>query len=135
MVACYILKPIAPQISVLAHSLSHELAKPEFLLHHSEKSPVAHSHEDHSFDNMEHEHAVIDFFEQIIEESHNSEHNDDPLQSDTKIDKHLANWAHPKTTVLSTVGRPVHMGMQRDIADGFEPRLLRPPIDFSTHTS
>lgn len=129
---CYLASPLQQQITSVFHSVSHVLETPDYVMGHSSKAQndTLHTHNEHSSHVYQHNHSLIDFIDSIWEASDHSEHDENSILADIKVDKHLTTYQFEIVKTFITKTTHQFWGGREKQKKGYFENLKKPPQFF-----
>lgn len=132
MAVFYLLSPFHQQISTVLHSISHDLSLPDYVMTHSSVGANdeldSHQYGEHRTSQIVHEHQIIDFLQNLLQDSSNSEQQSDPLVPNTSIDKHLVILSYSLVKEFKFDQKINSVSPEQNVRIGHPQLWLEPPI-------
>ena len=134
MAVCYTLSPLHNQIGEFLHHITHELEAPDYVLGHEkgkEEERSFHTHKDMGAISVasDHDHAIIDFVETLLEGSNQQDQfPDEKVPSSLKIDKHFCKEGFDFASNSLVKANSNTFYLSEKLHNGFSRIFCPPPI-------
>lgn len=132
MAVFYMLSPFQQQISTAVHGIFHDLGLPDYVMTHTsqdaDENLVTHQYGEHRTSQIVHEHQIIDFIQNLLQDSSNSSEQSDPLLPNKSIDMHLVilSYSLAKENIFEQNINSV--SPEQNVRNGHPQLWLEPPI-------
>ncbi len=132
MAVFYMLSPFQQQISTAVHGISHDLGLPDYVMTHASDAAadnlVTHQYGEHRTSQIVHEHQIIDFIQNLLQDSSNSSEQSDPLLPNKSIDKHLVILSYSLVKEFRLEQHINSVSPEQNVRNGHPQLWLEPPI-------